>query len=188
MQAPQARERQPPRALRAAYRAALVLVFALVGALAVGSLYALARPADSAPLFYLGRQGGGAGPGGAGAAAGGWAGGGIAMGGGAGSGPESVFAGIGTLRAPLAGQPPATVVLSLSFPYPAGDMAFAEELATRVGELRSIAVGYFSSLRREEIARLDETAAKNEILARYNALLRLGRIETLYFTDLVILE
>jgi len=167
----------PNRGLKAVYRAAVALALALVAVIAVGSLYAIARPADSAPLFRIG------GPNVA------------APGAAHGSGPadfsgggDNVFTGIGRLRIPLMGQPPATVVLSLSFPYPADDRFFAEELATRVGEFRSIAVGYFSSLRRDEIAGLNEAAAKNEILARYNALLHLGRIETLYFTDLIILD
>ena len=161
------------RGLLVVYRIAVTLALVLASILVVGSLYAMARPADSAPLFYLGRQtadhetqrGGFTD----------WT-------------NVNIFSGIGRLRIPLAGQPPATVVLSLSFPYPANDQFFAEELATRIGEFRSIAVGYFSAFSREEIARLDETRAKNEILARYNAMLHLGRIESLYFTDLVILD
>jgi len=169
--------RQAPESsnrLRAVYRVAVVLALALAGALVAGSLYALARPADSAPLFQLGRQSDHA----AGSGSAGWS-----------DGRDiNVFTGLGRLRIPLAGQPPATVVLSLSFPYPADDVFFAEELATRIGELRSIAVDYFSSLSRAEVARLNEARTKSEILARYNDMLRLGRIEELFFTDLIILE
>jgi flagellar basal body-associated protein FliL len=35
---------------------------------------------------------------------------------------------------------------------------------------------------------MDEGAAKAEILQRYNSLLRLGKIETLYFTDFMLVE
>ncbi|MCL2127730.1 MAG: flagellar basal body protein FliL, partial [Treponema sp.] len=108
--------------------------------------------------------------------------------GGPAGGAVSVFSGIGTLRIPAAGQQAATVILSISFPYPADDLPFTEELASRIGEFRSIATGYFASLSREQIARLDENEAKSEILKRYNALLRLGKIETLYFSDLMIVE
>ena len=169
----QPKPQTPSKGLLAAYRIAITLVLMLAGVLVVGSLYAMARPADSAPLFYLGRQ----------TAANETQSGGLTD-----WADVSIFSGIGRLRIPLAGQPPATVVLSLSFPYPANDLFFAEELATRIGEFRSIAVGYFSAFTREEIARLDETRAKNEILARYNAMLHLGSIESLYFTDLVILD
>ena len=153
------------------YRVAVTLVLALLGVLAVGSLYAFVRPPNSGPLFYIGRQDGGTG-------SGGWA-----------DGAQvGVFSGIGRLRIPLAGQPPATVVLSISFPYPADDQPFAEELATRVGDFRSITVDYFSTLRREDVAGLDTSVMAGEILARYNALLRLGRIRELYFTDLIIID
>jgi len=168
--------RKTSRSLLVIYRTALTVVLVLAGVLAAGSLYALMRPSDSQPLFYLGGQAGGHGTQGR------------DFGGRMGGDPTGVFSGIGRLRIPLAGQPPATVVLSLSFSYPANDLFFAEELATRVGEFRSIAVGYFASLPREEIVSLDEARARNEILARYNDLLHLGRIETLYFTDLLIID
>lgn len=174
---------KPPKSmkgLRAVYRAAVIVVFALVVVLAAGSLFALMRPPNSEPLFYLGGQGARARGQSGGQASGfnDWAGG----------SHVNVFTGIGRLRVPLVGQPPATVVLSLSFPYPADDLPFAEELATRVSDFRSIAVEYFSSFSREELAMLDEATTRSEILARYNAMLRLGRIEELYFTDLIVLE
>ena len=165
--------------LKAVYRAVVALVFALVVALVVGSLYAVVRPADSGPLFRIGGQGASSGIGDDGIHGdeqGGW------------SDFLNVFTGIGRLRIPLSGQPPTTVILSLSFPYPPGDVSFAEELATRVGEFRSIATDYFAAFSGTDIAGLDETTAKNEILSRYNAILRLGRIEELYFTDLIILD
>ena len=105
----------------------------------------------------------------------------------------AMFTGIRQMRIPAAGSPAtgypsATVIVSINFPYPAGDRPFAEELATHVGDFRSIATGYFSSLPAENIARLDEEAVKAEILRRYNALLRLGKIETLYFSDLMVIN
>ena len=169
-----------PKRLRAVYRAVVALVFVLVVMLVIGSLYAVIRPADSGPLFHIGGQSASAGiddnDGIHGDGQGSW------------SDYLNVFTGIGRLRIPLLGQPPATVILSLSFPYPPGDIPFSEELATRVGEFRSIATGYFAGLSRADVTGLDETTAKNEILSLYNAILRLGRIEELYFTDLIILD
>jgi flagellar basal body-associated protein FliL len=153
------------------YRSIMVILLAIVAVLITGSLYALIRPSNSEPLFRLGGQDGGKEKQNA-----------------ATDDAISVFSGIGRLRIPLAVQPAATVILSISFPYPAADRLFAEELASHIGEFRSIATAYFSSLSGEKAVNPDEEAAKTEILRRYNAILRLGRIETLYFGDLMIVN
>lgn len=167
----------PSRNLLLVYRVIITLILVLFVVLIAGSLYALIRPSGSGPLF---RIGGSIGPGGP------------VNGGNRGASNSSyavnVFSDIGTLRIPVAPPAAATVILSISFPYPPGDSPFTEELTSHTGEFRSIATGYFTSLPAEEIARLDEEAAKTEILKRYNALLRLGKIETLYFNDLMVIE
>jgi flagellar basal body-associated protein FliL len=157
------------------YRVFVILALALVMLLAAGSLYALFRSPNSGPLFRIGGTGGRDRRNtGAGAASP------MAL--------SNVFSGIGRLRIPLAGEPAAAVILSISFPYSADDRPFAEELASRIGDFRSIAAEYFASLPREKVVKLDEEAAKAVILGRYNAVLRLGKIETLYFGDLMIVE
>ncbi|MCL2761662.1 MAG: flagellar basal body protein FliL [Treponema sp.] len=156
------------------YRVFMMVILALVAVLIVGSLYAVFRSPDAQPLFRIG---------------------------GAGSNDHSgqnhasdaatIFSGIGRLRIPVAGpsgQQAATVILSISFPYPAHDRPFTEELASRIGDFRSIASGYFASLPLAKLVNIDEAAAKAEILKQYNALLRLGKIEILYFGDLMIVE
>ena len=167
--------------LKILYRCVIALISVLVAVLIAGSVYAVVRPSDSAPLFRVGTADG------------------VERGRqeppnssrpavDAANGAVGVFSGIGRLRIPAAGQPPATVILSISFPYPLSDRAFTEELASRIGEFRSIATGYFAALSTEKIKDLDEDAVKAEILERYNALLRLGKIETLYFSDLLIVD
>ena len=156
------------------YRVMLLLVLVLAGILVAGTLYAFLRSADSGPLFRIG--------GSAGAESANTGVGDTAVG-----GEIGVFAGIGRLRIPLAGGR-ATMVLSIAFPYPPGDRAFTEELASKIGDFRTIATAYFSSLPAENSVNPDEEAAKTEILRRYNASLRLGKIETLYFSDLMIIE
>jgi flagellar basal body-associated protein FliL len=153
------------------YRCAVALVLVLALALLGGSLYALFRGPDSGPLFRIGGRSEG-------------------LQGEQGAAPEAlnVFSGIGRLRIPLEGEPAATLMLSISFPYPADDRPFAEELASRIGDFRSIAILYFGALPPEKTARIDEAAAKAEILERYNKLLRLGKIETLFFGDLMVLK
>ena len=97
-----------------------------------------------------------------------------------------VFSGLGRLRIPLADS--SILILSIAFPYPAHDITFSEELAAKIGDLRTITVDYFSALPVENPAQIDEEAAKQEILRRFNANLRLGRIETLYFSDMTALD
>jgi flagellar basal body-associated protein FliL len=102
------------------------------------------------------------------------------------SGDIRVFSGIGRLRIPLSDS--STMILSISFPYMADDTVFTEELAAKIGDFKSIATDYFTSLPKDKITPLDEDAAKAEILSRFNANLRLGRIEALYFSDLMIID
>ena len=153
------------------YRVVVAVILALAVVLISGSLYAVFRSPDSPPLFRIGGNGGEQSGGDA-----------------ASAGEVSVFSGIGRLRIPLAGEASATIIIAISFPYPANDRAFAEELASRIGDFRSIATEYFSALSPEKANALNESAAKAEILGRYNALLRLGKIETLYFGDLMVIE
>ena len=97
-----------------------------------------------------------------------------------------VFAGIGRLRIPLVNS--STMVLSIAFPYSANDIAFSEELAGKISDFRDIATNYFSSLAADKLDNINEETFKNDILRLYNAGLRLGRIEALYFSDMIIIE
>jgi len=97
-----------------------------------------------------------------------------------------VFSGLERLRIPLANS--STLLLSVSFPYSAKDAAFTEELAAKINDFKSITTEYFSSLPAENANQIDEDAAKQEILRRFNAGLRLGRIEALYFNDMTVIE
>jgi flagellar FliL protein len=159
----------PPRGMIFFHRVVFLLLIVLLAVILAGSLYAFLRQSDSGPLFRIGRNNAGAATNTADAT-------------------EGIFTGIGRLRIPIAGQSNATLILSISFPYSAGDRPFAEELASRTGEFRSIASGYFASLSIDSIINLNEEHAKAAILNDYNALLRLGNIEILYFSDLMIIE
>jgi flagellar basal body-associated protein FliL len=103
-------------------------------------------------------------------------------------GAIAVFTGIGRLRIPVRGGSRATAVLSIVFPYPAADRPFTEELAGKVPLFRRIAQDYFGSLAPEELVPLNEDKTKAELLKRFNAELRLGNIEVLFFNDFMILE
>jgi flagellar basal body-associated protein FliL len=169
------------------YRIIVGVLLLLVVLLIAGSLYGLLRSRDSGPLFHIG--GGGAFR--EGIKNGSAAGNGVSEG----TGAFSVFSGIGTLRIQNTNKSqaseksdPAVIIVTISFPYKADDRPFTEELASNLGKFRSIATNYFASLPRDNLAKLDEEQAKAEILRQYNALLRLGRIETLYFGDLMVVE
>ena len=108
-----------------------------------------------------------------------------------------IFTGIGRLRLPAspaidsptgADADPATVIISITFPYIPEDLAFSEELATRVNDFRTIAREYFSAHSAEELRLMDEEIIKNEMLQRFNSVLRLGKIEILYFNDFLVIE
>ncbi|MCL2806324.1 MAG: hypothetical protein FWD26_10335 [Treponema sp.] len=102
------------------------------------------------------------------------------------TGETMVFSGLGLLRIPLSNS--SLLLLSIAYPYQANDTAFMEELAAKIGDFRAIAVNYFTSLPESALIYIDEEAAKQEILRRFNSNLRLGRISTLYFSDMTVIE
>jgi len=165
------------------YRIIVAMMLLLVVLLIAGSLYAFIRSRDSGPLFRIGAVKGGIAPKDSGN-----------QGRTETASVNNVFSGIGTLRIQNTGKASGTasetalIIISISFPYKADDRPFTEELASHLGEFRSIATNYFANLPKDKLTRLDEEQAKADILKQYNALLRLGRIETLYFGDLMIVD
>jgi flagellar basal body-associated protein FliL len=108
-----------------------------------------------------------------------------------------IFTGIGRIRARLA--PPArngtaanggeaALVIAIGFPYNNSDRAFLEELSLNVGKFRAATIDYFNTIPADSPLLSDETSLKKELLTRYNRLLRLGNIETLYFSEYVIID
>jgi len=157
------------------YRVIVVIMLLLVAIIIMGSLYGLLRSRDSGPLFRIGGKGGSVQDSA------------LKEGVREGDNPYNVFSGIGKLRIQNADKP-AVIIISISFPYKADDRPFTEELASNIGEFRSIAINYFATLGKDKLVKLDEEQAKADILKQYNAILRLGRIETLYFGDLMIVD
>ena len=103
------------------------------------------------------------------------------------SGTEQIFTGIGRIRVSTADPQPGMVIIFVLFEYNSGDRPFSEELALRVGEFRNIIREYVGSFSIIELQQLSEETIKAELLRRFNQILRLGRIETLYFNDFMIL-
>ncbi|MCL2441218.1 MAG: hypothetical protein FWD14_05720 [Treponema sp.] len=152
---------------RIVYLTLLSAAGALIVLILLGTIFGLIRSRNAPPVFTLGRQ----------------------------TGTQQiavqnddirVFSGLGRLRIPLADS--STLLLSIAFPYSASDVTFTEELAARIGDFRTITTSYFTSLPAENIDQFDEDETKQELLRRFNASLRLGRIETLYFSDMMIIN
>ena len=103
------------------------------------------------------------------------------------TGEGQVFTGIGQIRIPTADPQPGMVILFVSFIYYPDDRAFTEELVLRVRNFRDIITDYIGSYQAAELRKLDDESIKTELLRRFNAILRLGQIETVYFSDFMII-
>jgi flagellar basal body-associated protein FliL len=97
------------------------------------------------------------------------------------------FTGIGRIRIPTADPQPGMVILFVSFIYYPEDKVFSEELVLKIRDFREIIVDYIGSFTVEDLQKQEEENIKLELLRRFNALLRLGQIETLYFSDFLII-
>ena len=98
-----------------------------------------------------------------------------------------IFTGIGQIRLATADPEPETVIISISFIYYPDDRAFSEELVLRVRNFREIIVDYIGSFSINELQEKDEESIKSELLRRFNAILRLGQLQTLNFSDFIII-
>ena len=100
---------------------------------------------------------------------------------------NQVFSGIGRLRVPTAEPEPGVVIIFVSFFFNPNDRAFSEELVLRIRDFRDIIEDYIASYSIAELSIMDEEIIKLELLARFNAILRLGRIDDLFFSDFMIM-
>ena len=96
------------------------------------------------------------------------------------------FTGIGQIRISTADPQPGIVILFVTFNYFPYDRAFSEELVHRVRDFRNIIVDYIGSFSAAELQAINEENIKTELLRRFNAVLRLGQIEVLFFSDFMI--
>jgi flagellar basal body-associated protein FliL len=101
---------------------------------------------------------------------------------------QQIFTGIGRVRVSSDDGNSPMVIVSVTFPYFPADKPFSEELASRIGDFRTIAADYFKSFSAAGLNSVDESSLKEELLNRYNGILRLGRIEILYFNDFLVIE
>ena len=97
------------------------------------------------------------------------------------------FTGIGRIRVSTADPQPGMVILFVSFIYYPDDKVFSEELVLKIRDFREIIVEYIGSFTVEDLQKQEEENIKLELLRRFNAVLRLGQIETLFFSDFTII-
>ena len=103
------------------------------------------------------------------------------------NGEGQTFTGIGRIRVPTVDPQPGTVIVFVSFIYDPNDKAFSEELVLRIRDFRDIIVSYLGSFSVSELQKKNEDEIKKELLRRFNTILRLGQIESLIFSDFLIL-
>ena len=101
---------------------------------------------------------------------------------------SQTFSGIGQIRVSTADYQPGMVIIFVSFYFDPNNIGFSEELVLRIRDFREIISGFFSTFTLNELSQLDEDDIKTELLHRFNAILRLGKIETLFFIDYLIIS
>ena len=110
---------------------------------------------------------------------------------GAEGGDRKVFSGIGTVRSEMAADSAGnskTLVLAPVFYYDEGDRAFSEELSSYTHVFREATSSYINSINEDSPELFDEMLLKKALLERYNANLKLGRINELYFTEYILID
>jgi len=95
---------------------------------------------------------------------------------------------LGQLRTKTADPKPALIALRLSLPYPAGQVAFREELGKKAPALRAAALRYLATKNAEELRPALEGGLKAGLRDVFNSLLSLGKIGELWITDLAVIQ
>lgn len=101
---------------------------------------------------------------------------------------SDVFTAIGTIRASTRDSPPSVVVATISFPYPADDAAFAEELEKKTSALRAAAVSWFRERSAADLVPAYSGSVKTGLRDSFNALLSLGKIDEIWLSDFSVIE
>jgi len=101
---------------------------------------------------------------------------------------SNVFTAIGTIRASTRDSPPSVVVATISFPYPADDPAFAEELEKKTSALKTAAMSWFSERKAADLVPAYSGSVKTGLRDSFNALLSLGKVDEIWLSDFSVIE
>lgn len=101
---------------------------------------------------------------------------------------EAVYSRIGTIRAATRDENAAVVAASVVFPYEVQNREFKEELDDKASRLRDECVEFFSEKSVEELHPAFEGALKTGLRDRLNAMLSLGKIREIWFSDFAVIR
>ena len=101
---------------------------------------------------------------------------------------SDVFTAIGTIRASTRDSPPSVVVATISFPYPADDAAFAEELEKKTSALRAAAISWFQERSAADLVPAYSGSVKTGLRDAFNAMLSLGSVNEIWLSDFSVIE
>lgn len=104
------------------------------------------------------------------------------------SAKTALFSDIGPLRAATADGDGTVIVLEPHFPYPADDIAFREELVKKTRTARAWILDWFASRSVRELKSLGEEGVKKAIIDGVNGLLVLGSLDTVWFSEFMVLD
>ncbi len=93
-----------------------------------------------------------------------------------------VYDGIGRVRARTRDDA-GVVIVDIAFPYDSSDRQFREELYQKRTDLRKATQDFLSTKTAEELEPVNESTVKAALRDTLNAMLSLGRIEELYFSE-----
>lgn len=100
----------------------------------------------------------------------------------------ALFSDIGPLRASTTDGDGTVIVIQPYFPYPSDDIAFREELVKKTRTVRAGILDWFASRTVGEIKRLGEAGVKQAILDVVNGVLVLGKLDTVWFSEFMVLD
>jgi flagellar basal body-associated protein FliL len=95
---------------------------------------------------------------------------------------------LGQIRTKSADAQPSVIAARLSFPYPATDLPFKEELMKKAPALKAAALGFFSAKKAEELHPAYEGVVKAGLRDAFNAVLSLGSIREVWLADFAVVK
>lgn len=101
---------------------------------------------------------------------------------------SNVFTAIGTIRASTGDSPPSVVVATISFPYPADDPAFAEELEKKTNALKAASIAWFQERKAADLVPAYSGSVKTGLRDSFNTLLSLGKVDEIWLSDFSVID
>lgn len=104
------------------------------------------------------------------------------------AGKLAEFGDIGILRAATADKKIVTIVVQPYLSYSLTDVPFQEELVQKTRPIRAYILNWFHSKTIKDIDKLGESNVKSALLDGVNAMLVLGKVSAIYFSEYMVIE